>query len=75
MSYVFYHDKYSNTVLLKLAFSVNGYMLDDKYSNLYQNIIETIMCMKNWVAVKFKLQNCMIDDIFEEFKNLNIKDE
>ena len=32
------------------------------------------MCMKDWVAADFKLQNLVVEDIFKDFKNLEINE-
>lgn len=62
-------------VALKSVFNANGCMLDGKQSNLYTNMVEMIMCMKDWVATKFKLQNWVVDNIFEYFNNKDVEDE
>lgn len=49
--------------------------MDDRLSNLHPNMVKAIICTKDSVTTEFKLQNCVVDDIFEDFKNLNVEDE
>lgn len=61
-----------STIASKLIFRISRCVLDDKQLNLYLNMVETIMCIKNWVTSK--LQKHVPKNIFDNFKNLGIKD-
>lgn len=63
------------TRVSNLVFSVGECMLNDRWSNIHLNIVETIVCMKDCVIVEFKSQNRIVKDIFKDFKNLDVEDE
>lgn len=35
---------------------------------------KTIMCMKDWITIEFKVQSWVAKDIFEDLKNLEVRD-
>lgn len=53
-----------STIILKYAFSTDRYIWNNRQSNLHPNIVETIIYMKNYVKVDFKLKNRVIEYIF-----------
>ncbi|KAJ0106348.1 hypothetical protein Patl1_18177 [Pistacia atlantica] len=63
-----------STIASEITFSAGGHVLDERRSSLHLSIVEALMCMKDWVAANFKLQNRVVKDIFEDFNNLEIND-
>lgn len=41
----------------------------------FHALIEPIMYIKDWVITKFKIQNQVTEDMFEEFNNLDVDNE
>ena len=61
-----------STVVLKQAFSASNRILDDRRSRLYFDILEGLMCVKDWEDVRRHKQQ-YTDDIFQDyFFNLDI---
>ena len=63
----------ASTVASESAFSAGGRVLDDRRSRLSPQLVECIMCMKDWTLANFRVQNRLAEDILEDLDNLDLE--
>ena len=61
-----------STVASEQAFSASNRILDDRRSRLYLDILEGLMCVKDWEDARRRKQHHTDDTILEYFSNLDI---
>ncbi|KAL2512695.1 Zinc finger BED domain-containing protein DAYSLEEPER [Abeliophyllum distichum] len=64
-----------STVASESAFSAANMVLDERRSRLKEDILEALVCIKDWLFADRRMQDKMSDDIVEDFKNLVIADD
>lgn len=57
------------------AFSACNRVLDERRSRLKEDILEALICVKDWIFADRMIQDKIIDDIAEDFKNLAIPED
>ena len=63
-----------STVASVSAFSAGDRVLDEKMSRLSSDMLDCIMCLKDWEDAQYRMQRQM-DDIVQDFENLDIDNE
>ncbi|KAL2518993.1 Subtilisin-like protease [Abeliophyllum distichum] len=64
-----------STVASESAFSAANRVLDERRSRLKEDILEALICVKDWLFANRMIQDKMSDDIAENFKNLVIAED
>ena len=54
------------TIILESTFSTSGRVLTDRRNHLVSDAIKMTICGKNWLDVKKRCQNKIIDDLIED---------
>ena len=61
-----------STVASESVFSAGNRVLDERRSRLKEDILEALICVKDWLFADRRMQDKVADDIAQDFKNLTI---
>ena len=64
----------TSTVASESAFSIGGRVLKERRSRLFLDILDCLMCLKDWDRTQYRTQN-RSDYIVEDFANLDVTED
>ena len=64
----------ASTVASESAFSIGGRVLEERRSRLSPDMLDCLMCLKDWDRAQYRTQN-REDEIIDDFSNLDVTQE
>ena len=64
----------ASTVVSESAFSICGRVLEERRSRLSPDMLDCLMCLKDWEHAQYQTQN-RPDYIVEDFANLDVTED